>query len=223
MRERKLGRLAIAATAAALVGCLVPALPATGATKKKKKPAIVTTTASSGSLNMVIPDNESWPANDATAAFARSPLALRIPTRATITDVNASVRLNHGFDADVAIYLASPRGVILLSRDNGGVGDNYGTGAASCAGVPTTFDSNAATPITAGIPPFVGTFAPQESLAVLNGLRGVVASDVPWTLEVADDTEVDAGTLHCWSLTVQYRVPPKKKKKQPQPGAALRF
>jgi subtilisin-like proprotein convertase family protein len=212
MRERKLGRLATAVIAAALAGCLALALPTTGMAKKKKKPAVVTTTASSGSIALPIPDNEAWPGNDASPALARSAIPLRIPAKATITDVNASVRISHGFDADLEISLASPRGVILLSRDNGGAGNNYGSGATSCAATPTTFDSRAATPITAGIPPFVGTFAPQETLAVLNGLRGVVAGAVPWTLLVADDTETDAGTLHCWSLTVQYR-PPKKKKK----------
>ena len=216
MRERKLGRLAIAAIAAALVGCFALGLPATGAAKKKKKkPAVVTTTVSSGSQVVPIPDAESAavPDNDTTSAVARLPVALHLPAKATITDVNASVRLNHNFDADVEVDLASPRGVILLSRDNGGAGNNYGTGATSCAGVPTTFDSNVATPITAGTAPFVGTFAPLESLAVLNGLNGVVAS-VPWTLEVSDDEAVDTGTLYCWNLTVQYRIPPKKKKKK---------
>jgi subtilisin-like proprotein convertase family protein len=212
MRERKLGRLATAVITAALVGCLALALPATGAAKKKKKrPAVVTATVSSGPLALPIPDNESFPGNDATPAFARSTVAPRIPARATITDVNASVRITHGFDADLEISLASPRGVILLSRDNGGVGNNYGSGAESCAGTPTTFDSNAATSIRSGIPPFVGTFAPQESLAPLNGLRGVVAGGVPWTLLVADDTETDAGTLNCWNLTIRYRLPKKKK------------
>jgi subtilisin-like proprotein convertase family protein len=213
MRERKLGRLAIAVIAAALVGCLALALPATGsAKKKKKKPTLVTTTVSSGPLALPIPDNQAFPGNDSAPAFARAPLAPRLPARATVTDVNASVRLDHGFDSDVELYLASPRGVILLSRDNGGAGNNYGSGATSCAGVPTTFDSSAATPITAGLPPFVGTFAPQESLAMLNGLKGAVAS-VPWTLEIADDTEADSGTLYCWNLIVQYRTPPKKKRK----------
>ncbi len=212
MRERKLGRLAIAAIAAALVGCLALALPATGAAKKKKKkPAVVTTTVSSGSVTLAIPDPEAGN-SDIIPAIVRSPVVLGIPAKATITDVDASVRLNHTFDADVEIYLASPRGVILFSRDNGGAGDNYGSGATSCAGVPTTFDSNVATPITAGIPPFVGTFAPQESLAVLNGLKGSAAS-VPWTLEVSDDDAEFSGTLYCWNLTVQYRTPPKKKRK----------
>lgn len=213
MRERKLGRLAITAIAAALVGCLALSLPGTGAAKKKKKkPALVTTTVSSGSVAVAIPDADSaaTPDNDTTSAIVRVPVALRIPAKATITDVKASVRLDHNFDADVEIYLASPRGVILLSRDNGGAGNNYGSGATSCAGVPTTFDAGAATPITAGTAPFVGTFAPQESLAVLNGLKGNVAS-VPWTLEVSDDEAVDTGTLYCWNLTVRYRTPPKKK------------
>jgi subtilisin-like proprotein convertase family protein len=215
MRERKLGRLAIAVIAAALVGCLALALPTTGAAKKKKKkPALVTTTVSSGSLAVPIPDADSAaaPDNDTTASVARVPVALRIPARATITDVKVDVRLDHNFDADVEVHLASPRGVILLSRDIGGAGDNYGSGATSCAGTPTTFDSKAATPIAAGTAPFVGTFAPQGSLAVLNGLKGIVAS-MPWTLEVSDDESVDTGTLYCWNLTVQYRTPPKKKRK----------
>jgi subtilisin-like proprotein convertase family protein len=215
MRERKLGRPAIAAIAAALVGCLALALPTTGVAKKKKKrPALVTTTVSSGSQAIPIldPDEGTVPDDDITLAAVRSPVALRIPARATIRDVNASVRLNHSFDSDIEIHLASPAGVILLSRDNGAAGDNYGSGAMSCAGVPTTFDSNVATPITAGVSPFVGTFAPQESLAVLNGLRGAAAS-VPWTLEVVDDEELFSGTFYCWNLTVQYRIPPKKKRR----------
>jgi subtilisin-like proprotein convertase family protein len=204
MRERNLGRPAIAAIAAALVGCLALALPATGAAKKKRKPALVTKTVSSGSVTLAIPDPEAGN-SDIIPASVRSPVALAIPAKATIRDVDASVRLNHTFDADVEIYLASPRGVILLSRDNGVAGDNYGSGATSCGGVPTTFDSNAATAITAGIPPFVGTFAPQESLAVLNGLKGSAAS-MPWTLEVSDDDAQYSGTLYCWNLTVKYRT-----------------
>jgi subtilisin-like proprotein convertase family protein len=209
MRERKPGRLAIAGIAVALVGCLALAMPATGLAKKKKR--LVTTTVSTGSIAMPIPDAAASPDDTSTPALARSALAFRIPQRATITTVTASVRISHGFDADLELYLASPRGVILLSRDNGGVRDNYGSGAASCAGTPTTFDSRAATPITAGFAPFVGTFAPQESLGVLAGLKGATAS-VPWTLEIADDSVQDAGTLHCWTLNVQYR-PPKKKKR----------
>jgi subtilisin-like proprotein convertase family protein len=213
MRERKLGRLAIGMIAAALVGWLALALPATGGAKKKKKrPALVTTTVSTGSVAVPIPDAALWSDNDATPALARVPVNLRIPLKATITDVNASVRIEHAFAADLEIYLATPRGVILLSRDNGGVRDDYGSGPAGCTGTPTTFDSGAATPITAGIPPFVGTFAPQESLTPLNGLKGS-AANVPWTLEVADDSVQDAGTLHCWTLTVEYRPPKKKKKK----------
>jgi subtilisin-like proprotein convertase family protein len=184
-------------------------LPATGAAKKKRKPALVTKTVSSGSVTLAIPDPEAGN-SDVIPASVRSPVALAIPARATIRDVDASVRLNHTFDADVEIHLASPRGVILLSRDNGGAGDNYGSGATSCGGVPTTFDSSVATPITAGIPPFVGTFAPQESLAVLNGLRGRAAS-MPWTLEVTDDDAQYSGTLYCWNLTVKYRTPRKKR------------
>jgi subtilisin-like proprotein convertase family protein len=213
MRERKLHRIAIASIAVALVGCVALALPATGAAKKKKKkPAVVTTTASSGSMALPIPDNQAFPGNNSTPALARSSIIPRIPAKATIRSVKASVRLDHNFVSDVELYLASPRGVILLSRDNGGAGNNYGSGATSCAGIPTTFDSRAATPISSGIPPFVGTFAPQESLGPLSGLKGVVAS-VPWTLEIADDTEVDAGTLYCWDLTIQYRVPKKKKRR----------
>jgi subtilisin-like proprotein convertase family protein len=208
MRERKPGRMAIAWIAAALVGCLALGMPATGLAKKKK---LVTVRVSTGSIAMPIPDAPSSPEDTTTPSLARSSLVPRIPNRATITNVTASVRISHGFDADLELFLASPRGVILLSRDNGGVRDNYGTGAASCTGTPTTFDSRAATPITAGFAPFVGTFAPQESLGVLAGVRGAAAT-VPWTLEIADDSVQDAGTLHCFTLNIQYRAPKKKKR-----------
>ena len=46
---------------------------------------------------------------------------------------------------------------VTLSVNNGGAGDNYGTGANDCAGAATTFDDEAGTPITAGTAPFCGS------------------------------------------------------------------
>ena len=63
--------------------------------------------------------------------------------------------------------------MINLSSDNGGAGNNYGAGPASCAGTFTLFDSDVPTLIsTPGLSaPFAGSFAPEESLDRARGPR----------------------------------------------------
>src|SRR5262249_41945795 len=106
---------------------------------------------------------------------------------------------------DVETYLATPRGVINLSHDVGGNGNNYGNGFAGCTGGLTVFDSQ--NPISIANPilsaPFVGTFAPQESLDLLNGLGDKKATIATWSRRVMDATHVHAtGTLDCFTLTI---------------------
>ena len=65
------------------------------------------------------------------------------------------------FDADLDITLTGPNATtIILSDDNGGGSDNYGSGATDCSGTPTVFDDEAATSITVGAAPFAGSFIP---------------------------------------------------------------
>ncbi|MEL6836493.1 MAG: proprotein convertase P-domain-containing protein, partial [Bacteroidota bacterium] len=73
-----------------------------------------------------------------------------IGTNASIDQVELDI--THTWDGDLEITLISPATTRLtLSDGNGGSGDNY-TG--------TIFDDAAATCITAGSPPFTGTFLP---------------------------------------------------------------
>ena len=82
--------------------------------------------------------------------------------------------------------------MINLSHDVGGNGNNYGNGFAGCSGGLTTFDSQTPTSIaTPGLnAPFVGFFAPQESLNLVNGLGAKKATNAVWSLLVMDDNNL---------------------------------
>ncbi len=113
-----------------------------------------------------------------------------------LTKVGVSLWMTHTIDSDLSISLISPDGVLVdLSSGNGGSGDDYGT---SCSpdSARTTFDDSAATSITVGSPPFVGTFKPEGSLASLLG--GTINGK--WRLRVTDAFAGGTGALRCWSL-----------------------
>jgi hypothetical protein len=208
MNAVKLGRVALVATAALLVG-LLAAVPAAQARKK-----VVTKTyeigvgAPNGGVAINIPDG----AGQATQ-LARSKINVKgLNPRGKIKDVNVGVRAQHPFAKDLEFYLASPRGVINLSHDVGGDGNNYGAGPASCAGTFTIFDNNTPTRIdTPGLQaPFAGFFAPMESLGLLNGLGDKKATNAAWSLLVEDDDNAHAaGFLACWFLQIKTTNPKK--------------
>jgi len=206
MNAGKLGRVALIATAALLVGLLV-AVPAAQARKK-----VVTKTfevgvgAPSGGFAIPSPDG-----GGQAIQLARSAINVKgLNPRGKIKDVNVGVRAQHPFAKDLEFYLASPRGVINLSHDVGGDGNNYGAGPASCGGTFTIFDSNTPTRIdTPGLQaPFAGFFAPIESLGLLNGLGDKKATNAAWSLLVEDDDNTHpAGTLECWFLQIKTTNP----------------
>ena len=198
MFGRKLGLVAVAALALGLV----LAAPAAQARKK-----VVTKTyqvgvgAPQGGVPLNIPDG-----GGAAVQLTRDALAVKgLNPRGKIKDVNVGVRITHPFAGDLEIYLATPRGVINLSHDVGGSGNNYGNGFAGCSGGLTTFDSQNPTSIaTSGLQaPFVGFFAPQESLNLVNGLGAKKATNATWSLLVMDDNNIHGtGTLDCYRLTI---------------------
>ena len=198
MFGRKLGLVAVGA----LVLGLVLAAPAAQARKK-----VVTKTyqvgvgAPQGGVPLNIPDG-----GGAAVQLTRDALAVKgLNPRGKIKDVNVGVRITHPFASDLEIYLATPRGVINLSHDVGGSGNNYGNGFAGCSGGLTTFDSQTPTSIaTPGLQaPFVGFFAPQESLGLVNGLGNKKATNATWSLLAMDDNNMHGtGTLDCYRLTV---------------------
>jgi hypothetical protein len=208
MNAGKLGRVALIASAALLVGLLV-AVPAAEARKK-----VVTKTyevgvgAPNGGLPIPIPDGAGQ-----AMQLARSVIHVKgLNPRGKIKDVNVGVRAQHPFAKDLEFYLASPRGVINLSHDVGGDGNNYGAGPASCAGTFTIFDNNTPTRIdTPGLQaPFAGFFAPMESLGLLNGLGDKKATNAAWSLLVEDDDNTHAaGFLACWFLQIKTTNPKK--------------
>jgi hypothetical protein len=109
-----------------------------------------------------------------------------------------SLFLTHGNAADLDLFLVAPDGTrVELSTDNGGAGNNYG----SACNTPASFDDAAATAITAGTAPFVGTFRPEGQLSDFRGMPPAVANGT-WQLEIADDTGGNSGALNCWSLRV---------------------
>jgi subtilisin-like proprotein convertase family protein len=208
MNAGKLGRVALMATAALLVGLLV-AVPAAQARKKTvTKTYEVVVGAPNGGLAIPIPDG----AGQATQ-LARSVIHVKgLNPRGKIKHVNVGVRIQHPFAKDIEVYLASPRGVINLSHDVGGDGNNYGAGPASCAGTFTTFDSNTPTRIDSpGLQaPFAGFFAPIENLNQLTGLGDKKATNAAWSLLVEDDDNAHpAGTLACWYLQIKTTNPNK--------------
>jgi hypothetical protein len=205
MIGRKLGLIAIAALAASLV----VAAPSAQARKK-----VVTKTyevgvgAPGGGFAIPIPDGVGR-----APQLARSTIHVKgLNPRGKIKHVSVGVRAQHPFAKDLEFYLATPRGVINLSHDVGGNGNNYGAGPASCSSIFTVFDSN--TPTGIGTPgleaPFAGFFAPMESLNQLRGLGDKKATNAAWSLLVEDDDNSHpAGFLACWFLQIKTTNPSK--------------
>ncbi|MGD9564288.1 MAG: ice-binding family protein, partial [Pyrinomonadaceae bacterium] len=126
-------------------------------------------------------------------------IQVNVPASETIIDVDARVRLNHTWDQDVDINLLHPDSTTIdLSSDNGGTADNYGTGPNSCAGTPTTFDDEAAGPITGGTAPFAGSYQPEQALSAFDGK----SMNGNWQFDVTDDEDILSGTVGCVSLDI---------------------
>ena len=108
----------------------------------------------------------------------------------TIQSVWVTFNITHTFEGDLVVNLTPPAAsaVSLVNRIGVG-GDNF---------VNTTLSSLAANPVTAGVSPFTGIFAPQGSFAPAIG----TAANGNWTIYVEDQAGADIGTLDSWSLTV---------------------
>jgi large repetitive protein len=105
-----------------------------------------------------------------------------------LSDVDVSLNLTHTYVGDLEISLISPLGTqIMLSNRRGGGGDNF-TG--------TRFDDSASQGITAGSPPYTGSFRPEGSLSQLNGLGG----NGTWFVRIRDLANADVGTFLNWTL-----------------------
>lgn len=97
--------------------------------------------------------------------------------------------VTHPYDGDVDITLTAPGGAPLnMCTGNGDAGDNF---------VNTVLDSTCATNVVAGSAPFTACYAPEQSLAGLNG----TSANGLWRLSVSDNfAGADYGTFNGWKL-----------------------
>jgi subtilisin-like proprotein convertase family protein len=115
---------------------------------------------------------------------------LNVAGTGSVTNLTVRINITHTWDADLDIFLVSPQGTLVeLCTDNGGSGDNF---------INTVFDDTAATSITAGAPPFTGSFRPEQPLSTLNGQNG----NGVWKLRITDDEGALTGTLNSWSISL---------------------
>ena len=105
-----------------------------------------------------------------------------------VAKLKINLSLNHQNDGDLILQVQVPGlAATNLSQRNGQGGQNY---------INTTFDDDAAVPITQGTPPFTGTFKPQSSLAAFVG----IPLTNTWILRITDAAAGSTGTLTNWCL-----------------------
>jgi subtilisin-like proprotein convertase family protein len=114
----------------------------------------------------------------------------------TIDDVDVLIRINHTYDADMAVVAHHPDGTsVMLSGHRGGSSANFGN-----AGTATLFDDGAPTPVASGTAPFIaaGGYRPDGVLGDFNGkpLNGA------WRLRVYDAYAGDMGSVTGFALRV---------------------
>lgn len=109
-----------------------------------------------------------------------------------VTGVRVFIDLTHTWMGDLSILLTAPNGQeVLLFNRRGGSADNMRN---------TTFDDNADQPITAGAPPYGGSFRPEEPLSILNGID--VAGD--WIVTITDNANQDGGVFIETRVIIDY-------------------
>ena len=116
-----------------------------------------------------------------------------------ISKVTVSFYITHTYDGDLNISLIGPdNATVALVTGRGGTGENFGSSCGSQA-TRTTLDDAAATAISAGSAPFVGSYRPESLLGAFAGKSGAAANGI-WKLHVADVASIDTGRVQCWSL-----------------------
>ncbi|MBK9420752.1 MAG: CotH kinase family protein [Flavobacteriales bacterium] len=99
--------------------------------------------------------------------------------------------IQHEWIGELKIALVAPDGTtVLLAAAQGGPNNSYAN---------TCFRQDAVLPITQGIPPFSGTYKPQQDLGTINNGQD---GNGEWRLSVLDTIPgVNSGTVIAWALT----------------------
>jgi subtilisin-like proprotein convertase family protein len=134
-----------------------------------------------------------------TPSITTSSLDINLPAGTVIQDVNVVLSLAHQRDSDLRIRLIPPPGlgltpIILANGLGGNTGQNF---------TDTTFDDQAALPITFGAAPFQGEYQSQSGqLDRFNGL----SPNGTWKLEITDSRFSASGQLLGWGLVLTTRT-----------------
>jgi subtilisin-like proprotein convertase family protein len=124
---------------------------------------------------------------------------LVVATNVVLTDVNVRVQISHTWVGDLILTLIAPDNTEITLLDRPGVPVTSTVGC-SDNNMDVTFDDAAGgdlESLCAGNDPwFVGSAAPAEALAALNGM----SSAGTWTLRVSDNAGADTGTIDDWEL-----------------------
>jgi subtilisin-like proprotein convertase family protein len=107
----------------------------------------------------------------------------------TIADLNVNLTINDPNDSNLVLTLVAPSGTQITLTNGNGSGANF---------TNTTFDDQATTSISAGSPPFTGSFEPIGALSAVNG----IIPNGLWTLRIANSSRHNSGTLVSWSLAI---------------------
>lgn len=98
------------------------------------------------------------------------------------------VNLIHSYDHDITLALQAPDGsIVVLSSANGASNNDY---------TNTCFTISATTSITSGVPPYTGSYIPQQSFSLFNASP----CNGTWTLTITDNAAGDTGELFNWRL-----------------------
>jgi len=118
-----------------------------------------------------------------------------------VNKVTVSMFVEETYDYYLTLELIAPDGTTnLLSANNGSLTSNYGLGC-NPESQRTTFDDAASESVTTGVPPFAGSFKPQQPLLVFSGKSGAQVNGI-WQLRATDQGQFNVGAIHCWSLFI---------------------
>lgn len=202
----------------AITTCAV-ALGAVPAVAAKGKFVTRTATASTCTpLGLTLPQFS--PGNN---SITRIPASLgKLPKRARILDVDATLRATTNDSEDLRVVLASPGGamadLISFRPHNATTNDNLGTGPA-CGGTPTTLDDEAAVSIGVTPPqsPYAASYKPESPLSALDG--GPAAGEFIFFAGDFDQGH-DPVTIDALGLRVTYSFRVRKKPAKTTAAAA---
>jgi subtilisin-like proprotein convertase family protein len=118
-----------------------------------------------------------------------------VSTIGKVSEVKINVNIEHPNDGELLIMLRPPfDNQVTLSSYNGVGGANY---------TNTVFDDSASVPITSGVPPFTGSYKPQNSFSSFmnTDLNG------NWILRIYDKAAGNQGSLLSWCVLFKYYTP----------------